>query len=223
MPSHRASRGTVRMPRGQADRDPARGWSVRIRALLSLGVVLGFGAVGTAAYWTDQATLAGTTFSAGTLDLKLDGNLAGQGGSYTKTSLGITNMIPGESVAVTVAVQNVGSVGFKYTAKAYNTGGLSSGLRWTVVANSTASNAGTEAAGTRAGSCSGGTTTASAVTLSTNSGSPTTVIGTARTLAATSGSEDVCIIGALASSADNSLQGTSATGTFIFDAVQVTP
>ena len=162
MSSHRASRRTVRKPRRQPDPDVSMGWSVRIRALLSLGVVLGFGAVGTAAYWTDQATLAGTTFTAGTLDLKLDGNLAGPGGSYTKTSLGITNLIPGESVAVTVSVQNAGTVGFKYTAKAYNTGDLSSGLRWTVVANSTASNSGTEAAGTRAGSCCGGTTTASA-------------------------------------------------------------
>jgi predicted ribosomally synthesized peptide with SipW-like signal peptide len=185
-------------------------------------VVLGFGAVGTAAYWTDQATLASTTFQTGTLDLKLDGNLPGQGGSYTKTSLGLTDMIPGESVAVTVAVSNAGTVGFKYTAKAYNTGGLSSGLRWTVVANSTASNSGSASAGNRTGTCGSGTTTASAVTLSTNSGSPTTVIGTARTLASTA-AENVCIIGAVASSADNSLQGTSATGTLIVDAVQVAP
>lgn len=217
MARHKAS---ARESRRQDRRQKGR--TGRIRAALSLGLLFGFGAIGTSAYWTDQATLASTTFTSGSLDLKLDGNLPGQGGSYTKTSLALGDMIPGESVAVTVAVQNVGTVGFKYTAKAYNTGGLASGLRWTVVANSTASNGGTAAAGNRAGSCSSGTTTASAVTLSTSSGSPTTVIGTPRTLA-NSISENVCLIAALASSADNSLQGQSATGTVVFDAVQVTP
>lgn len=214
MASHRAA---------APSRGRGRWWtSVRLRAALSLGVLVGFGAVGTAAYWTDQATLASTTFTAGTLDLTLDGNLSGQGGSYTKSSLTLTDMIPGESVAVTVSVQNSGTVGLKYTASAYNTGGLASGLRWTVVANSTSSNSGSASSGNRAGSCSSGTTTASSVTLSTSSGSPTTVIGTPRTLAS-SASENVCIIAALSSSADNSLQGQSATGTFVFDAAQVTP
>jgi hypothetical protein len=40
---------------------------------------------------------------------------------------------------------------------------------------------------------------------------------------ASGASENVCIIAALSSSADNSLQGQTATGTFVFDAAQVAP
>lgn len=42
--------------------------SDRVRAVLSLGIVLGFGAVGTLAYWTDDATASGATFESGTLN-----------------------------------------------------------------------------------------------------------------------------------------------------------
>ena len=55
----------MRRPRPRHRRRP-RG---RVRALLSLGLLLGITQVGTLASWTDSATVQGGGFSSGTLDL----------------------------------------------------------------------------------------------------------------------------------------------------------
>jgi predicted ribosomally synthesized peptide with SipW-like signal peptide len=197
--------------------------SRRIRALLSLGIVVGLGAVGTLAYWTDDATITSSSFSTGTLDVALNDGLIGpanNGGTISDTTFTLSDMIPGESFARTVKVGNAGSVRLNYTAKAWNSGTLASGLRWTVVAGSTASNSGSTAAGNRTGACSVGTTTATDVTLGTTSGTATTVIATKRPINVTS-FENVCVIAKVDSAAGNALQGTSASATLIFNGTQI--
>ncbi len=199
--------------------------SGRVRALLSLGIVVGLGAVGTLAYWTDDATITSSSFSSGRLDVTLNDQLAGavnNGGTTSDVDFKLAEMIPGESFARTVKVGNAGTVGLTYTAKAWNTGTLASGLRWTVVAGSSASNTGTLAAGDRVGTCSAGTTTATTVTLGTSAGTATTVITPKRTINATAPTfENVCVIAKLDSSAGNALQGTSASATFTFNGTQL--
>ena len=119
--------------------------SRRIRGLLSLGIIAGIGGVGTLAYWTDDAAVTTGSFTAGTLDVTINDALAGpanNGGTTSDAGFALADMVPGESVARTVKVGNAGTIPLAYTAKAWNSGGLASGLRWTAVAGSTASNSG---------------------------------------------------------------------------------
>ena len=191
--------------------------------MLSLGIVAGLGAVGTLAYWSDEATITTGSFSSGTLDVTLNDVLAGaanNGGTTSDTGFALSDMIPGESVARTVKVGNAGSIGLTYTAEAFNSGDLASGLRWTVVAGSTASNFGTAAAGNRTGACSSGTTTATNETLGTSAGAATTVVTPERAIDV-GAFENVCVIARLDSGAANSLQGTSASATLTFNGTQL--
>jgi len=191
--------------------------------LVCLGVLLGsgVGGAGTLAYWSDEGSATAGGFSTGQLDLRLDGNLAGPGGTYVMTPATLSLMVPGESFAFAISVQNPAPattyVGFDYTATATGTGALLPGLLWTVVPGGTVGNSGTQAAGNRTGSCTGGTTTASAVTLT---GGSTAIIGTKRNLASGS-SEDVCVVVRLDPAAGSSLQGTTASATLTFTATQV--
>ncbi len=84
----------------------------RIRALLSLGVALGIGAVGTFAYWTDDVVISGSTFTSGTLDLQVNG----ENSIPAYTSLNMSNMVPGNSIAAVLTVKNNGTAPLKYTA-----------------------------------------------------------------------------------------------------------
>lgn len=192
--------------------------SVRLRALLSLGIVLGFGSVSTLAYWTDTATMNTGAITSGSLDLQLSGNLAGQGGTWNNSSFAFANMIPGESFALTVPVQRAAnSAPFTYTATGAASGGLASHLRWTVTAGSAGSQT-VSANGVRTQSC-GGTTLASNVTLG---GTAANVISSARSLSGSNYSENICIRVELPSSATNAAQSQSATASFVFNANQIT-
>jgi len=208
----------------RAPRESSRS-SVPIRALLSLGIVLGIGATGTLAYFTDDATLTTGSFTSGKLDLTLDqgtsSTTTGQGGTLAKTALGIAAMIPGESVAADVVVKNNAGVAFGYKAS----GKLDAGSTFPTTAPvkltflvyaGTASNTGTQAAGTRTGSCTG-TLVAGASTLTTTAQD---VITATRTLA-TDASESICVRVALATDADNTYQDKTATATFVFRAAQL--
>ena len=69
--------------------------SARGRAALGLGVVLAVGATHTFAYWTDAVPVTGTTFTSGTIDLKLNGSDSVSG----YTTLSLPAMVPGNSTA----------------------------------------------------------------------------------------------------------------------------
>lgn len=85
--------------------------STRLRALLSLGMVLGIGAVSTMAYWTDANTVTTGGFTIGTIDLTLNDQ-----NSLTWTAMDQSNMQPGSSKAGTLTVKNAGGVNFTYNA-----------------------------------------------------------------------------------------------------------
>lgn len=91
------------------------GWT-RLRAVLSLGMVLGLGAVGTMANWSDTATATTGTFA--TREAKLEIKLNQQRPSYTFAALNKINLARGASVAGMLPVNNTGDVDFTYTVAA---------------------------------------------------------------------------------------------------------
>lgn len=187
-----------------------------LRALLSLGIVLGIGSVGTTAYWTDTATMNAGSIQAGTMDLQLDSNLAGVGGTWANPKLTMANMIPGESLAVTVPVQRAsGSIGFTYNGTATASGDLASAIRWTIT-DGTAGTAATNANGIRTNTCSG-TTLASNVTLGTTA---QTVVPT-RTMSGSTTSQNLCLRMEMPTSVTIDAAGKSLAATFVLTATQL--
>src|SRR3712207_1840131 len=81
-----------------------------LRILLSLGMVVGLGATGTFAAWTDSVAVTGTSISSGTIDLKVN-NLDTV---TTFTTMSATAMVPGNTTAGVLVVKNSGTAPLKY-------------------------------------------------------------------------------------------------------------
>ncbi|WP_207837939.1 SipW-dependent-type signal peptide-containing protein [Williamsia soli] len=128
---------------------------VRVRAILALGIVLGLGAVGTMALWSNSAGATSGDFKTGVVDLRVNGVK-----SYTfsgATGLSMTNMLPGDSRAATLQVQNtLSTLPLIYTMTARTAAGspaLTNFLRMAVFASSAPTNGTTN--GLATGSCGG--------------------------------------------------------------------
>jgi predicted ribosomally synthesized peptide with SipW-like signal peptide len=181
--------------------------SVRVRALLSLGVALGIGSVGTFASWTDDVTVTGTTFTAGTLDLQVN-----NADTYTTTSLSMSAMVPGSTSAEILTVKNNGTVPAKYTLTGGLTGANAADFN-TAAANGLLLTI--RLGGTKSGTtCTGGTATL-VTDLPLTSTTTTTILAKRPTSALTAlgGNEVLCFQVKLADTAPSSLQGKSATAT----------
>lgn len=207
MPSHVATHAA---PRTALRRARLLG-SVRLRALLCLGLLAAPAVTGTFAYWTDEVHVTGTTLTAGTLDIDVDG-----GDPQATTSLSMNAMVPGSSSAEVLSVNNVGTAAAKYSvtgglsgtnASDFNTAGAN-GLLLTIRSGGTVSVSGSNA------TCANGTPLVSDVALTSTTS--TTILTKAQTalLAATSGSENLCFQIRLAVTAPSSLQGKTAGAVF---------
>ena len=211
MASHRASRAELRSaPRcrssARAARQRSTHWwtSVPSRAVLSLGLVLGVGSAGTFAYWTDEAVAQGITFTAGTLDLELQDD---SDDSVSFTTLNISNMIPGQSVAGLLKVENVGNVGFTYTASTSVSNSTLAGALDLKVTNGSVSGSAPSA------TCSGSQLSGTGTKLDQ------ALVSTSRSLSA-GASENLCLQVSMPSGASSSLQGTTTTVSYTFTATQ---
>lgn len=173
--------------------------SGRARAIMSVGIVLGLGAVGTLAAWTDNATATSGVFSTGSIEMKLNGD-PGDPTAYGFTALTKTGMMPGDSVTATLPVQNTGAAQFKYTMAATATGeaALAPFMKVTVLDQS----------------CT--TPIAGPVGLSTTAATP--IITTGRQLAANTGSETLCFKVALDTGVLSAQQNKSINVSFQFAA-----
>jgi predicted ribosomally synthesized peptide with SipW-like signal peptide len=125
----------------------------RVLAVLALGTVLGLGAVGTMAAWTDDST-ATSSFSTGSVSLRLTAtNLK----AAAFDDLTVANLAPGRSIAGRILVRNRGTLPFSYTLAiaATNPDGddLESALRTVVMPGGTISGSGTSE------TCTSGTST----------------------------------------------------------------
>lgn len=202
----RGRHAAPRRPRlGQAAR------SIRVRALLSLGMLFGITAYGTLAYWSDSVTMDGGTFTSGTLNMQLNGN-EGNPTVWTNSVMTLAEMVPGESLAAAFTVDNVGSVAFTYTATGTATGVLAPHLTFQAFAGGAASNPGGPF---RTGTCTG-TSLGGAQVLD---GTARPVIGTQQLPPATS--QTVCFVVRLSTTAPGTMQGQSGNGTFVFTANQL--
>lgn len=146
----------------------------RTRAVLSLGMVFGLGAVGTLAAWSDSATATTGVFSTSSIQMKVDG----QRPTATFAKLKKNSMMPGTSVAGDIKVQNTGTVDYKWAVSASGTGSAALLGKLKVSLHQTVTNDGSTCSGPMIGSVH---------TVSTN---PTLVSG--RALAA--GAEDIVCI-----------------------------
>lgn len=185
--------------------------SVRLRALLCLGLLAAPMVTGTFAYWTDNVEITGTTLTAGTLDINVNG-----GDPRATSTLSMSAMVPGSSSAEVISVNNVGTAAARYSLSGGLTGSNAAdydlaganGLLLTIRSGGSVSGSGA------AVTCTGGSLLVNGVALTSTVS--TTILSTNQTalLAATNGSQDLCFQITLAVTAPGTLQGKTATASF---------
>ena len=106
----------------------------RTRALLSAGLLVGVGAVGTSAYWSAGTQATGTTVQSGAIHIDLATNNRVKPETYAWTALTGNLAIAGESQAKILRVRNnsAGGLTFGYTIAATASGTLGGALKVTV-------------------------------------------------------------------------------------------
>lgn len=190
-------------------RRAGRPGSGRVRAVLCLALVGGLGATTSLAYWTDEVAISGATFTAGTLDLEVDNADPFTGA----TVLSMSDMVPGNTSAQVLAVENAGTAPLKYTLTGGLTGasatsyGSAGALRLTIVLNGTKSGSGNTS------TCTGGTTIHGPTALT---GTTTTSILVKRPAAplASGATESLCFQITFDSAAPSGLQGLAVNAVF---------
>lgn len=176
----------------------------KIRAALGLGVLVTALPMGTLAYWTDSVTVTGATFSAGTMDLKVN-NLDN---AVDFSTISLANMAPGNTSAGVLTVRNAGTVPLTYTTTGAVTNADGKGLGTALVAKITGDAATTGTAPTK--TCAGAALAGTGTSLSGG------VINTARPLAP-GASETVCVQVTLPANAPSALQGATTNLTLTFN------
>jgi predicted ribosomally synthesized peptide with SipW-like signal peptide len=181
--------------------------SRQVKVVLALGSLSSAVWASTYASFTDSATAA-STFTAGTVDLVLNGDASD---AYSFTALQSSNLKPGDVVYAPLTIANTGTLGFTYTMTSSSTNTDGKGLKDTLTlgAKLVASTGACDAAGYAAA----GTTV---VTEAAISGA---AISSARGLSASS-SEVLCFKVTLPSSAGDTLQASTTTTTMTFNATQ---
>lgn len=188
-------------------------------AALAVGFIGTLGGAGTLAYWNDTATVQGGTATAGSLDVKVDGE-QGNPTTYTWTALQMTDMAPGESVAAALPISNAGTTPFTFSASGTATGVAGSGgasmlPQVTVKVRVGGTASGKATTYPRKETCTGGTETFSAVL----DGTVKTVVPTGAVMVPGE-STSLCVTLELAAAAPNTVQGASITPTFVVTATQ---
>ncbi|MEH6796819.1 MAG: SipW-dependent-type signal peptide-containing protein [Rhodococcus sp. (in: high G+C Gram-positive bacteria)] len=85
---------------------------------MSIGIVLGLGAVGTLAAWSDTATATSGTFTTGRIDIKLGDPAVDNDPSAFTTTMKKVDLFPNDTRSANLIVSNSGSVGFTYSIQA---------------------------------------------------------------------------------------------------------
>ena len=183
-------------------RRPRRIDSRSLRILLSLGIVVGLGATGTFAAWTDSVQITGTTITSGTIELKVNN---ARPTSTAPSSMSLGNMVPGNSTAGIYTISNTGTAPLKYwiDAAATNTLGTTLVAKVTNATSTSGSSPSITCGGTEIATSNAGKFAASLLGTST----------TGRTLLPGS-TETLCIQATLPTGASQTLAGTTSNVTF---------
>lgn len=176
--------------------------SARGRAALGLGVVLAVGATHTFAYWTDAVPVAGSTFTSGTIDLKVNGSDSVTG----YTTLSLPAMVPGNSTAGILTITNSGTAPLKWTAATTVVDADSKNLSGVLTVKVT----GGPVTGTSPTAACGGTA------LAGGASSLTTPLMTTGRLLAPAAAEQICVQVTLPASVGSAYQGARTTADFSF-------
>lgn len=205
---------------GRAERAPGAGrrraTSMRTRALLSGGLLLGFGALATSAYWTDQTNLPLETVQSGELHVDLADNVQIKPETYAWTTMTFEDLIPGSSVARVLPVSNNSEpddLALTYLVQGSATGTMGPHLQVTIRHDGALSGDQT--------TCTGGTLVGSENTPLSNDTAP--LVDTDQGPLAAGASHQLCIQIRLSPDAPSDLQGASSTATFVFPATSVAP
>ena len=182
---------------------------MQVKALLSMGILVGFGAVSTLAAWSGTAT-ATSTISAATVSLGV-GNTAVDTKTYT-VPLGTDKWYPGMSKAAVVVVKNTSSMDVPYSIAGSltetGTGTLGNALSVSVKTGSTVTGSAPNA------TCSGtGNTVVDKV-----AGNAFPVPKLRPDMLAPGSWETLCVQYSLPSTAPNTVQGNSTTVKLTFTA-----
>jgi predicted ribosomally synthesized peptide with SipW-like signal peptide len=195
--------------------------------------VVGLGATGTLAYWTDDATINAGEFTSGTLDLTAgpttgSENLTGTGpNTWSYGTFTLTGMIPGDSVSKTIVLRNSGDAPLRVngtvtstTNDLTTTAPANLGIQIVIVDQAAATAATTDATtGVRTGGCSPASTPVYSQFVSTTS-TGTNIFATAPSLLSTQ-TRSLCVRAVLSPSAPNGLQTRSTTIKIDLTATQV--
>lgn len=182
-----------------------RSRSGRLRAILSLGMVLGLGAVSTMASWSDSTTIQGGTFTAGTLDIKVGNPAIDNNPTEFTTHFAMSNMVPGSTKDAILKVSNGGSTPFDFagTAPAADSGNGADQLRAVLTIAAYATNDGNLCTGAPISSGD----TAATFTLPLSSLAPGAI-------------QELCFRATLPTTASTALQGKSSVITLTLEATQ---
>lgn len=219
--------GTVRR---HPDRRPR---SVVVRTLLSLGLVLGLGSVGTMALWSSSAKVSPGGLTAAQLDISVNDGLTGtasRDATRTEANWTMNDMLPGEQRAFSITVgATAESIPVDVRASGYATGTLGPALRVSIFLGGTPTNTGGSLTAPAAGSfrtatCAGGTLIgAGGVSLGSDAAKATVLDATKRRLNA-GGSMSYCLVVRLDDSAatrdDARLRNARATATIMIRGTQ---
>lgn len=189
--------------------------SARLRALMSLGMVLGLGAMGTLAVWSTSATATSGEFVTGSVDIKLDGNDGLQADTY-KINFPVTPLLPGQSTAKLIPVQNRGTLPFNYGVTVVGSGALPAALSLSARSDATVN------VGATSLTCTGGTAQNTVSPVPTSNATALVPNNSIGPLPANTGNTNLCVQVNLLSAAANNLQGVSTTLTLVFTATGVT-
>lgn len=173
---------------------------IQVKALLAMGILVGFGSVSTLAAWTGTAT-ATANLSAATVSLAAGRTATEATNTEYTVPVGTSNWYPGMSQAAVVAVKNTSSIAVPYSIQGSigETGNGSLGNALKVVVKTGASVSGTSPNAT----CSGGT---AIITKAAGASFPAAVN---RANLNPSSAESLCVEYSLPTNASNSLQGNT--------------
>lgn len=174
--------------------------SVQVKAILSLGILVGLGGVSTLAAWTGTAT-ATSSITAAKVSLGVGATASSATSESYTVPVSSVNWYPGASAAAVVVVKNTSTVALPYSIRGSVTdsGGVELGKAMQVLVKTGSTVSGTAPNAT----CSGGTA------LVTKAAGSAFGADAVRPVLAADASETLCVQYSLPVNAANNLQGAT--------------